>query len=204
MAAGLAVILGDVWSAVSASLSLLAGCAVQVENSRLAHVAALKSVVVAGLPPYRHHPPPAPFAAGEARNSVQADGRRETFSNPKKKKRRKKKRRKNPPLFAHPLVTISKELSIWATHWPTHGSTSKSSAASLAGLFLGKRRHTFRPNGARGKKIYLKGGGKKIKSNKKREKRKPKREKQQEKSEQGNPETATTRLAHDNDDDVSL
>ena len=54
------------------------------------------------------------------------------------------------------------------------------------------------------KKIYLKGGGKKIKSNKKREKRKPKREKQQEKSEQGNPETATTRLAHDNDDDVSL
>jgi hypothetical protein len=43
----------------------------------------------------------------------------------------------------------------------------------------------------------------KIKSNKKK-KRKPKREKQQEKSEQGNPETATTRLAHDNDDDVSL
>ena len=199
MAAGLAVILGDVWSAVSASLSLLAGCAVQVENSRLAHVAALKSVVVAGLPPYRHHPPPAPFAAGEARNSVQADGRRETFSNPKKKKRRK-----NPPLFAHPLVTISKELSIWATHWPTHGSTSKSSAASLAGLFLGKRRHTFRPNGARGKKNISERRGEIIKSTKQREKRKPKREKQQEKSEQGNPETATTRLAHDNDDDVSL
>ena len=83
------------------------------------------------------------------------------FQTQRKRKEGKKKRRKNPPLFAHPLVTISKELSIWATHWPTHGSTSKSSAASLAGLFLGKRRHTFRPNGARGKKIYLKGGGKK-------------------------------------------
>ena len=74
------------------------------------------------------------------------------FQTQRKRKEGKKKRRKNPPLFAHPLVTISKELSIWATHWPTHGSTSKSSAASLAGLFLGKRRHTFRPNGARGKK----------------------------------------------------